>query len=137
MIKKLALGTALFLSLLATSQAQSFTPALTGFCNTFALTINVWEVYGTRSGCGYTVIDGGAVATVTAKKYYLAADTNDGTTLFNWYFTKPNKKLKGNWYLYGSNGTTYSFINSGTYVETAAADVERYNGKKDITASSK
>jgi hypothetical protein len=136
MIKKIALATALVaalgLSLPAAAQ-QPFNLSLDGFCNTFALTINSWSIVGTRAGCGYTVIDGGAIVRVTGVTYRLTADTNDGSTLFTWFFTPPVRG-HGNWYLYGSDGVTDTLFNSGTYTRTFAADAESNNGKKDVTA---
>ena len=103
MLNKIAIATVLFLSpLFLSAHAQSFNVSLDGFCNTFALTIDTWSIYGTRGGCGYTVIDGGAVAHVGTLTYRLVADTNDGSILYSWYFTKPRKKhgvTSGSWYL--------------------------------------
>jgi hypothetical protein len=70
MIKKIALSTALFLALMATAEAKSFNVSLDGFCNTFALTYQGTSVYGTRSGCGYTVIDGARLPTSAVRFFY-------------------------------------------------------------------
>ena len=134
MIKKIAIASVLFLSFIATAQAGSFNVSLDGFCNTFTMTTTGFEFFGTRQGCGYTVIDGGSNVHVTGSPYKLTADTNDGSTLFVWFFTPPVNK-HGNWYLYGSTGSTYTEINSGTYTKTAAAGAARNNGKKDVTAT--
>jgi len=128
MIKKIALSTALFLSLMATAQAKSFNVSLDSFCNTFALTYQGTSVYGTRGGCGYTVIDGGAVAHVGGTLFLLTADTNDGAEIFTWYFTKPVGG-HGNWYLYESVGTSNTLVNSGTY----SPDTGASRGLIDIT----
>jgi hypothetical protein len=130
MIKKMALGAALFLSLLATAQASSFNVALDGYCNTFALTVQSGLIAGTRGGCGYTVIDGGAIAKVNGVVYRLTADTNDGSLLFTWYFTAPVQG-HGNWYLYASDGTSDTLYNQGTYTRTQSAATSQ--GQKDAT----
>jgi hypothetical protein len=141
MIKKLALATAAFvatlcMSLPATAQSSTFNFSLDGFCNTFSLNTSGVFIAGTRSGCGYTVIDGGAVVSITRVTYRLTGDTNDGSELFTWYFTKPVNG-KGNWYLYTSDGTNDTFSNSGTYTRTKGSDAEQYNGKADITKEPK
>jgi hypothetical protein len=132
-IKKIAIASVLFFGFMATASATTFDVSLDGFCNTFTLTISGFEVYGTRQGCGYTVIDGGALVTISGSRYRMTADTNDGSTLFTWFFTPP-KNHKGNWYLYGTDGTTDTLINSGTYTRTGAAGAAHNNGKRDITA---
>ena len=138
MTKKIAIAAMLFFGVLASASAhaQAFNVSLDGFCNTFALTISSWEIYGTRGGCGYTDIDGGAVAHVgtPAKLYYLTNDSNDLNEQFSWFFTKP-KKSKGFWYLYESTGSAYSLINSGTYTQTPAGDEPKTVSDKDVTAS--
>jgi hypothetical protein len=140
MTKKIAIAAMLFFGVLASASAhaQSFNVSLDGFCNTFALTISGFEIYGTRGGCGYTDIDGGAVAHVgtPTKLYYTTSDSNDLNELFNWYFTKP-KKNKGNWYLYESLGSSYTLINSGTYTQTPAGEEPKTVSDKDATASKK
>jgi hypothetical protein len=134
MIKKLALSTVLFLSFAATAGATTFNISLDGFCNTFALNYGAWSIAGTRAGCGYTVIDGGALTHVTGTFYYLTADTNDGSVLFTWFFTQPHSG-KGNWYLYSSDGTNDTLVNSGTYTRHFATEnPEANSGKKDVTA---
>jgi hypothetical protein len=116
-VKKFVLAAALALG--ASSGAMAQTPlniSLTGFCDTFALTLNGFEIYGTRSGCGNNVIDGGNTAKI-GKNYLVTNDTNDGAEIYVWYFTPP-KKNKGSWYLYESTGTSESEINSGAYTVT-------------------
>jgi hypothetical protein len=134
MFKKFAIAAVVFLTFLATAQASTFNVSLDGFCNTFALTFNGFEIYGNRSGCNDNEIDGGASVHINGVLYRLSADTNDGSTLFNWYFT-PAVKNHGNWYLYGSNGSGYTELNSGTYTKMKAGTIVRYNGKKDVTAN--
>jgi len=96
------------------------------------LTISGFEIYGTRGGCGYNVIDGGANVHIGGLPYKMTADTNDGSTLFNWFFTPPQHHA-GNWYLYGSDGASYTLLNSGTYTRTAAPVTRKRSGK-DVTA---
>jgi len=134
--KNIAVATVLFFGLLcaASAHATTFNVSLDGYCNTFALTISSWEIYGTRSGCGYTVIDGGAVANVAGKAYYLTNDSNDLAEQFSWYFTKPKKKA-GKWYLYESTGSGFSLINSGTYTQTSPDMEPNTTSDKDVTAS--
>ena len=111
--------------------AKAFNIALDGFCNTFALTISGVQIYGTRGGCGYTVVDGGFVSAINHHGYDVTSDTNDGSTLFTWVFTKP-RGGSGDWFLYGSNGSSQTLVNSGTYSPAAL------NAKvttKDVTSS--
>jgi hypothetical protein len=141
MIKKLALATAAFvvtlcMSLPATAQSSTFNFSLDGFCNTFSLNTSGIFIAGTRSGCGYTVIDGGAVVNIEGVTYRLTGDTNDGSVLFTWYFTKPING-KGNWYLYSSDGTSDTESNSGTYTRIKGDQATQYNGKADITKEPK
>ncbi len=131
MLRKLALAAALVLAGSATAQAaSSFNVALDGFCNTFTLTVDGMDIYGTRGGCGYTDIDGGTSAKVGTTPYRITNDTNDGTILFTWYFTKPKHKA-GDWYLYGSDGNSQTLYNSGTYTQSKAAPK---GAGKDVTA---
>ena len=116
MIKHIFLGAALAVAAAGTASAQNFNVALDGYCNTFSLNVTGFQVYGTRGGCGYTVIDGGTVAKVSGKNYYISNDTNDQAEIFTWYFTPPKKKTgAGNWYLYYTDGTQQYELNSGTY----------------------
>jgi|SRR5271165_2908664 len=134
MIKKIALASVLFFSFLGAAQASTFNLSLDGFCNTFALNIqSSLFIAGTRSGCGYTVIDGGAIVKIGGITYKLTGDTNDGSVLFTWYFTAPVSG-HGNWYLYSSDGTADTLINSGTYTRTFKTDSEPNSGAKDVTA---
>jgi hypothetical protein len=134
MIRKIALAAALCVAGSATAQATTYNIALDGFCNTFTLYVNGFEVSGTRGGCGYTDIDGGSVGKV-GSKYIISNDTNDSAEIFTWYFTPP-KHNAGSWYLYESTGgTSQTEVNSGTYTSTksgAAAGVR--NAGKDATA---
>jgi hypothetical protein len=141
MIKKLALAAAVFvatlcISLPASAQNGTINISLDGFCNTFSLTTTGVFIAGTRSGCGYTVIDGGAAVRVGSVLYHLTGDTNDGSELFTWYFTQPIKG-HGNWYLYTSDGTTDTETNSGTYSRIQGNEAEQHNGKADITKEPK
>jgi hypothetical protein len=61
----------------------------------------------------------------------MTADTNDGSILYTWFFTPPVNG-KGHWYLYGSNGSSDAFLNSGTYTRHSAAAAA--SGTKDVTA---
>jgi hypothetical protein len=139
--KKINMAIVLFFGLMAgaSAHAQAFNVSLDGYCNTFALTISSWEVYGTRSGCGYTVIDGGAVAFVgvPSKRYYTAFDSEDLNELYSWFFTKPNKKGKGNWFLYKSIGSSDVLLNSGTYTQTPAGQEPTNTSDQDATAFKK
>ena len=94
--------------------AKALNISLDGFCNTFALTVSGVQIYGTRGGCGYTVVDGGFVSSISHQSYDVSNDTNDGSTLFTWVFTKP-RGGSGSWFLYGSNGSSQTELNSGTY----------------------
>jgi hypothetical protein len=141
MIKKLTLAAAAFVvtlcfSLPATAQSSTFNFSLDGYCNTFSLNTSGIFIAGTRAGCGYTVIDGGAVVKITGTVWRLTADTNDGSELFTWYFTKPVNG-KGDWYLYTSDGTNDTELNSGTYTRTNNDEATQYNGKPDITKQPK
>ena len=137
-LKTLLLGASLAAaSALAASaaSAQSVNIALDGYCNTFALTLDGFEIYGTRAGCGYTVIDGGSVAKIGSAKYDITSDTSDGASnIFVWYFT-PAKHKVGNWYLYSSTGSAFTEVNSGTYTETVAGAARREGA--DVTTSPK
>jgi hypothetical protein len=130
MFKQLAIAAAISATAVTGAQAAPFNVALDGYCNTFALSVTTFQVAGTRSGCGYTVIDGGTATKVTGTKYTIANDTNDGSVLFTWYFTKPTGG-KGSWYLYGSDGVTQALYNQGTYTQTIEAAVPQ--GGKDVT----
>jgi hypothetical protein len=97
--------------------------SLKGFCNTFALNLDGFGIYGTRSGCGYTVIDGGASAKI-GKNYLVTNDTNDSAEIFSWYFTPP-KNNRGKFYLYEATGTTFAEVTAGKYVVTGTDDAQR------------
>jgi hypothetical protein len=131
MITKLVSAAAL--SLLAVgAQAAPMNISLDGYCNTFALNTSGEMVYGIRSGCGYDVIDGGVLAKVKGEgKVTVTNDTNDGSTLFTWIFSKAQGGA-GTWKLYGSNGTSTTLFNSGTYTLTGMAPSKA--GTKDVTA---
>ncbi len=138
MSKKIAIATVLFFGFLAgtNAHAQAFNVSLDGYCNTFALTINSWEIYGTRGGCNDNEIEGGAVASIgtPAKRYYSTNDSEDLQEVFSWYFTKPTKKGKGSWYLYRTDGTSESLINSGTYTTIPAGQEPRNTSDRNATA---
>jgi len=136
MIKKTVIALTLFLSFSAISQASSFNVSLDGFCNTFTLNVTTPFIAGTRQGCGYTVIDGGAVVKVSGVSYRLTADTNDEAEIFTWYFAAPVGG-HGNWYLYSSDGNTNTLVNSGTYSKLKSPDEEPNRGAKDVTAPKK
>ncbi|MEJ0045399.1 MAG: hypothetical protein WDN04_04055 [Rhodospirillales bacterium] len=130
-MKSFALAAAMVMAASTGAMAQKpFNVSLDGFCNTFALTINAFEIYGQRTGCGYTVIDGGNAATVSHAKYNVTNDSNDGSEIFIWYFTPPKHKA-GNWYLYESTGTSETEVNSGTYTQTHNA--VKVGSGKDVT----
>lgn len=133
MITKLVSAAAL--SLLAVgAQAAPMNISLDGYCNTFSLDTVGVNVFGIRSGCGYDVVDGGVVAKVKGEdgKVTVTNDTNDGSTLFTWIFSKADGGA-GTWKLYGSNGTSTTLYNSGTYTLTAQG-VAAKGGTKDVTA---
>jgi hypothetical protein len=130
MIKKIVSAAALSLLAVAGVQAKPLNLSLDGFCNTFALNNTDANVYGTRSGCGYTVVDGGVIGKVDGVKYTIANDTNDGTLLFTWMFTKAVGG-SGTWLLYGSDGSSTTLFNSGTYTVTTEAVSKA--GTKDAT----
>jgi hypothetical protein len=95
---------------------------LDGFCNTFSLTTSGASVWGTRSGCGYTDVDGGSVAKVkldSSGTYIVASDSNDLAEVFTWYFTPPAKKTgTGKFEMYYSDGAQQYEALSGTYSPT-------------------
>ena len=130
-------GSAMFGSAQAAAPALHAKPAaalnisLDGFCNTFALTVSGVQIYGTRGGCGYTVIDGGFVSAINHRGYDVTSDTNDGSVLFTWVFTKP-RGGSGDWFLYGSNGSSQTLVNSGTYSPLA---LNAKVSTKDVTLS--
>jgi hypothetical protein len=137
--KKITIAAMLFFGLFlatASAHAQAFNVSLDGYCNTFALTISSWEIYGTRSGCGTDIIEGGAVASIgtPSKRYYSTNDSQDLTEVFSWYFTKPTKKGKGTWFLYKSVGTSDGLWNSGTYTSIPAGQEPRNTSDKNATA---
>jgi hypothetical protein len=135
MVRHATLVMGLVLALLAGAHAQTtHNISLDGFCNTFTLTENGFEIYGTRQGCGYTVIDGGANVHISSTYYHMPADTNDGSEIFNWFFTAAVNGV-GNWYLYESVGTSYTFLNSGTYHQKKAAILKQSG--KDVTGGLK
>jgi hypothetical protein len=136
--KKITIAAMLFFGLFlatASAHAQAFNVSLDTYCNTFALTISGFEIYGTRSGCGDNEIEGGASALVgtPAKRYYTTSDSEDLTEVFNWYFTKPTKKGKGTWFLYKSIGTSDGLLNSGTYTVIPAGQEARNTSDKNAT----
>jgi hypothetical protein len=115
MIKQYALAAALCVAGAPYAMAAPLHISLDGFCNTFVLTLDSFEVYGKRAGCGYRVIDGGTNAEIGGVSYIIANDTqHGGKNLFTWYFTPPVKKA-GSWFLYNSDGKSETEINSGTY----------------------
>ena len=121
MFKKFAIASAILLIGTVGAQAAKFNVSLDGYCNTFKLTLNGFEVYGKRSGCGYTVTDGGSDATIGGSEYYIPADQNPHSKdILVWYFTPPSGGA-GNWYLYDSNGKSFTEVNSGTYTVTSGA----------------
>lgn len=137
MFKKLAIASALLLVGTAGAQAAKFNVSLDGFCNTFKLTLNGFEVYGKRSGCGYTVTDGGSDAVISGTEYYIPADQNPHVKdILVWYFTPPSGGA-GNWYLYDSNGKSMTEVNSGTYTVTSAAERSPKAGGNDATVGRK
>jgi hypothetical protein len=131
MLRTLALAAGLSLAGISGAFAQSFNVSLNGFCNTFTLTVSGFEIYGTRQGCGYTDIDGGSVGKVSGHLYYVDQDTNDSQEIFVWFFTKPKKAGTGDWYLYESTGSAYTFVNSGTYSPTTPGN--RSLTTRDVT----
>lgn len=131
MITKFVSVAALSLLAAAGVQAKPMNIALDGYCNTFSLDTVDSNVFGIRSGCGYDVIDGGVVGKVAGVKYTIANDTNDGTLLFTWMFTKAVEG-HGSWTLYASNGTSTTLFNSGTY--TLATEAAKSRAGKDVTA---
>jgi hypothetical protein len=131
MIKTLALAAAIVTAGASGAMASTLNIALDGYCNTFVLNVTTPLIAGTRGGCGYTDIDGGTVAKVSGKPYTITNDTNDGSTLFTWYFAKA-KKGHGSFFLYGSNGTSSTEVVSGTYTVTVTAISNRAG--KDVTA---
>ncbi|HEX8815803.1 MAG TPA: hypothetical protein VF753_09900 [Terriglobales bacterium] len=132
MVKHATLAMVLLLALLASAHAQTtHSISLDGFCNTFTLTEAGFEIYGTRQGCGYTVIDGGANVHIHGF-YHMTADTNDEAEIFNWFFTAAVNGV-GDWYLYESVGSSYTFVNSGTYHQKKASEAFTNRGSKDVT----
>jgi hypothetical protein len=132
MIRKLASIAALGLA--ASFGAHATDIALDGYCNTFSLNTSGAQVYGTRSGCGYTVIDGGAVAKVGNARQVVTSDTNDQAEIFTWYFSLPSGGA-GTWQLYWTDGTQSVLFNSGTYtVTTASTTHQLQRGGVDVTA---
>lgn len=130
MINKSAFAALALASSLGAAHAGTLNVALDGYCNTFALQTSGITVAGTRSGCGYTVIDGGSVAKAGGIKYTITNDTNDGSLLFTWYFTKPVGGA-GTWMLYASDGSSQSLYGQGTYTATTGLAAPR--GSKDVT----
>ena len=139
MFKKFAIATAVLLIGSASAQAATkFNVSLDGFCNTFSLKLDGFEVYGKRSGCGYTVFDGGSDAVISGSEYYVPADQNPhAKDILVWYFTPPSGGA-GSWYLYDSNGKSMTEVNSGTYtVTSAAAEHSPKAGGNDATVGRK
>ena len=128
MLKITLIAAALVAAGVSGAVAKPFNVALDGYCNTFALTITKTSIAGTRGGCGYTDIDGGTVASVKKKPYYITNDTNDSAEIFTWLFSPP-KQGTGTWTLYESDGTTQSLVNSGTYSPATTSQ----QGFKDVT----
>jgi hypothetical protein len=75
-----------------------------------------FELYGTRSGCGDKLVEGGVVAEINGTTWIMPSDKNVGDKkhVLTWYFTPPVSNA-GSWYLYSSDGKSYTEINSGTY----------------------
>jgi len=139
MYKKFAVAAAVLLIGSASAQAATkFNVSLDGYCNTFKLTLDSFEVYGKRSGCGYTVTEGGSDAVISGSEYYSPADQNPhAKDILVWYFTPPSGGA-GNWYLYDSNGKSMTEVNSGTYTVTAgAAEHSPKAGGNDATVGRK
>lgn len=106
----------------ASAKTYRLNVTLDGFCNTFSLTASNASVWGTRSGCGYTDVDGGTVGKVALDShgtYIIANDSNDLAEVFTWYFTQPDKKTgTGKFVLYYSDGSQQYEALSGTYSPT-------------------
>ena len=79
MYKKFAIAAAVLLIGSASAQAAKFNVSLDGYCNTFKLTLDSFEVYGKRSDYGYTITDGGSDALIDGSEYYIPADQNPHT----------------------------------------------------------
>jgi len=119
MIRQLAMTAVLGLAAAGAHAATTLDVSLDGYCNTFTLTQQGYNVWGTRQGCGYTVIDGGVVAKVNGVQRILSYDTNDQTTIYTWAFTPPDANGAGYWRLYGSDGSVQELYLEGTYSSTA------------------
>jgi len=124
MFKNLSLACAILALGAAGASAKNYVLniGLDGFCNTFSLTTSGASVWGTRSGCGYTDVEGGTVAKVALDSqgtYIVANDSNDLAEVFTWYFTPPAKKSgAGKFVLYYSDGSQQYEALSGTYSPT-------------------
>jgi len=121
MIRNISLACAVLAAFASCASAKSYKldVALDGFCNTFSLTASGASVWGTRSGCGYTNLEGGTVAKVALDShgtYIIANDSTDLAEVFTWYFTPPAKHTgTGAFVLYYSDGTQQYEAISGTY----------------------
>jgi hypothetical protein len=120
-MKRFALATVVVLACAAGATGASagkLKLSLDGYCNTFDLHTDGILIYGSRSGCGYTDIDGGTVAKVHGVQYDITNDTNDSAEIFTWYFTPPKSGAQ-DWYLYEATATGSSELASGTYTLTS------------------
>ena len=111
MIRKIALA-ALFALCGSAADADTFSVAIDGHCNTFALNVEKFLVAGTRGGCG-SAIEGGTVAKVDRQRGVVISETTDNMVV-TWYFTTPEAGA-GKVFVFGSDGETSSELGSGTY----------------------
>jgi len=124
MIRNLTLACVLLAAFASGASAKNYklNVSLDGFCNIFSLTTSGASVWGSRTGCGYTNVEGGTVAKVSLDSkgaYIIANDSTDLAEVFTWYFTPPAKRTgTGKWVLYYSDGTQQYEALSGTYSPT-------------------
>ena len=105
---------------LSASQANPINISLDGYCNTFAIQGGV-AYYGSRGGCGSTITIGGTGVIEKGVKHKLnmvLGDSEDGTHVMTWVFERSNLPKKHRWWLYESDGTASTLLNSGTYTES-------------------
>ena len=111
MIRKLALA-ALFALCGSAADADTFSVAIDGHCNTFTLNIDMLHVAGMRGGCG-SAIEGGTVSKVDRQRGVVISETTDNMVV-TWYFTTPEAGA-GEVFVFGSDDETTTKLGSGTY----------------------
>jgi hypothetical protein len=84
MFKTMAVAAGLMAAGITGASASTLNISLDSHCNIFTLTTSKPFVFGTRGGCGYTVIDNGASASISHIPYMIISDQNGTSATFTW-----------------------------------------------------